>query len=313
MATPDQVATTEDFKAFLTPEQSKDYFEKAEKTSIVQKIATKIPMGPTGITIPYWNGAVTAEWVGEGEMKPLTKGSFAKKDLTPVKIAVIFAESAEVVRLNPLQYLETMKTKIAEAFALKFDAAAIHGIDKPTAFKGYLTETTQSVSLNPSAYDAVGVNGLATLVNGGKKWTGTLLDDVAEPILNGAKDLNGRPLFVEAVYDNVVNPIREGRILGRPTYVNDHVVSAGAPGSRVIGIMGDFSQVVWGQIGGISVDVSQETVLNFGTPEAPNFISLWQHNMLAVRIEAEYAFMVNDKDSFVKITDAPAPEDAETP
>ena len=307
MAVPTDVATTADFSAFLTPEQSKDYFAQAEKTSIIQKLATKIPMGPTGISIPYWNGAVQAEWVGEGEQKPLTKGSFTKKDLTPCKIAVIFAESAEVVRLNPLQYLETMKRKIAEAIALKFDEAAIHGTDKPTAFKGYLAETSQTVSLYPNAYDAFGVTGLSTLANAKKKWNGTLLDEVAEPILNGSKDLNGRPLFLESTYTDVVGPVREGRILGRPTYINDHVVDDGAVGGRVLGFMGDFSQVVWGQIGGLSVDVSDQTVLNFGTAAAPNFVSLWQHNMLAVRIEAEYAFMVNDKDSFVKITDGSVP------
>ena len=303
MAVPTDVATTADFSAFLNPEQSKDYFAEAEKTSIVQKLATKIPMGPTGISIPYWNGAVQAQWVGEGEQKPLTKGSFTKKELTPTKIAVIFAESAEVVRLNPLQYLETMKRKIAEAIALKFDEAALHGIDRPNNFKGYLAETNQKVSLKPDAYDALGVHGLATLVNGGKKWGGTLLDQVAEPILNGAKDNAGRPLFVESTYTEVVGPIREGRVLGRSTFINDHVASAGAPGARTVGFMGDFSQIVWGQIGGLSVDVSDQTVLNFGTAAAPEFVSLWQHNMLAVRIEAEYAFMVNDKDAFVQLVD----------
>ena len=308
-------ANVDDFSAFLTPEQSQDYFAEIEKTSIVQRIARKVPMGPTGISIPHWNGAVTASWVGEAERKPLTKGSFTKQELEPVKIAVIFAESAEVVRLNPLNYLNTMRTKIAEAFALKFDAAALHGVSKPSQFKGYLTETTQSVSLadtdtttagaQGNAYLAVNA-GLKLLVDAGKKWNGTLLDNVTEPILNTAVDGQNRPLFLEPTYTETNGAVREGRILGRPTFVADNVAT-GTPGSRTVGVMGDFSQVIWGQIGGLSFDVTDQATLDFGQDNAgtwePNLISLWQHNMVAVRCEAEFAFLVNDKDSFVKLTD----------
>ncbi|AER26397.1 major capsid protein [Mycobacterium phage Saintus] len=315
MAIPDQVAKTADFSAFLKPEQAQDYFAEIEKTSIVQKIARKVPMGPTGISIPFWNGAVSAGWVGEGEQKPLTKGGFDQKELHPWKIAVIFAETAEVVRLNPLNYLNVMRTKIAEAIALKFDAAALYGIDKPAVFQGYLAETTKKVSIagtgTQNAYNAIGVDALAQLVNDGKKWTGTLLDNVTEPLLNGAVDANGRPLFVESTYEGLVTPMREGRILGRPTVLNDHVVSDGVPGARTLGFMGDFNQVIWGQIGGLSFDVTDQATLNFGTEAAPKFVSLWQHNMVAVRVEAEFAFMINDKDAFVKITDEPVTEPEE--
>lgn len=311
MAAPTQVATTGDFSAFLKPEDAQDYFAEIQKTSIVQKLARKIPMGPTGISIPHWNGAVSASWVGEGDQKPLTKGSFNKQELHPCKIAVIFAESAEVVRLNPLNYLETMRTKIAEAIALKFDAAALHGIDKPANFTGYLGQTTKEVSL-VDRDDAVAGNqshaylsindALELLVNDGKKWTGTLLDDVTEPILNASVDANGRPLFVESTYEGLVTPMREGRILGRPTALSDHVVN-GALGSRTVGFIGDFNQVVWGQIGGLSFDITDQATLDFGVPGTPNLISLWQHNMVAVRAEAEFAFLVNDTGAFVKLTD----------
>lgn len=313
MAVPSQVATTSDFSAFLSPEQAQDYFAEVEKTSIVQQLARKVPMGPTGIVIPHWDGAVTANWVGEGEQKPLTKGSFGKQELKPTKIAVIFAESAEVVRLNPLGYLETMRTKIAEAIALKFDEAAIHDTNAPSEFSGYLAETSQEVSLadhkfttgdtdnQPNAYLSLN-DALSTLVTGGKKWTGTLLDNETEPIFNASVDANGRPLFVESTYSEVVTPLRPGRILGRPSIIGDHVAD-GAAGSRVLGIAGDFSQVVWGQIGGLSFDITDQATLDFGTAGSPNLISLWQHNMVAVRAEAEFAFLVNDKDSFVKLTD----------
>ncbi|AFU20642.1 major capsid protein [Mycobacterium phage RhynO] len=299
-----QIAQTGDsmFQGYLEPEQAQDYFAEAEKTSIVQRVARKIPMGSTGVKIPHWTGDVSAAWIGEGDMKPITKGDMSVQQVEPHKIATIFVASAETVRANPGNYLGTMRTKVATAIAMAFDTAAIHGTDSP--FDKHLTQTTKAVSLagDVSVYDQIGVNALSLLVNDGKKWGATLLDDVAEPILNGAKDANGRPLFVESTYESVVTPYREGRILGRPTILSDHVAQG-----DLIGILGDFSQVVWGQVGGLSFDVSDQATLNLGTPQAPNFVSLWQHNLVAVRVEAEYGLLINDEEAFVRLTNVVTP------
>jgi HK97 family phage major capsid protein len=292
------------FSGLLTPEQSQDYFELAEKTSIIQRVATKIPMGPTGVKIPHWTGDVSAAWVGEGDMKPITKGNMTSQTISPNKIATIFVASAETVRANPANYLGTMRTKVATAIALAFDSAALYGTNSP--FGAFVNQTTKAVSLpdpggagvsNLNAYDALGVTGLNLLLAAGKKWNGTLLDDTAEPIINGAKDTAGRPLFIESPYDNVVNPYREGRILGRPTILSDHVASG-----TTIGFMGDWEQIVWGQVGGLSYDVTDQATLNLGTFAAPNFVSLWQHNLVAVRVEAEYGLLVNDPGAYVRLT-----------
>ena len=291
------------FQGYLDPVQAQDYFAQAEKTSIVQRVATKIPMGPTGVKIPHWTGDVSASWIGEGDMKPITKGDLSSQSVAPHKIATIFVASAETVRANPANYLGTMRTKVATAIALAFDNAALHGTDSP--FGTCVDDTDKSVSLaDPglgntalTAYDALGVNGLGLLLGAGKKWNGTLLDDVAEVILNGAKDQAGRPLFVESTYDQVVSPYREGRVLGRPTILSDHVANG-----TTVGYMGDWTQIVWGQVGGLSFDVTDQATLNLGTFAQPNFVSLWQHNLVAVRVEAEYGLLINDAAAFVKLT-----------
>lgn len=301
-----KIAQTGDtmFQGYLEPEQAADYFAEAEKTSIVQRFATKIPMGTTGQKIPHWVGDVSAQWLGEGDMKPITKGDMTSQTIAPHKIATIFVASAETVRANPANYLGTMRTKVATAFAMAFDGAALFGTSSP--FPTFINQTTKVVSLadpggagvsNLTAYDALGVSGLSLLVNDGKKWTATLLDDSAEPILNGAKDGSGRPLFIESTYTDSVGLIREGRILGRPTLISDHVASG-----TTIGFSGDFTKAVWGQVGGLSFDVTDQATLNLGTVGAPNFVSLWQHNLVAVRVEAEYAFHVNDPQAFVRLT-----------
>ena len=306
-----QIAQTGDsmFQGYLDPEQAADYFAEAEKTSIIQRFATKVPMGTTGQKIPHWTGDVTAQWIGEGDMKPITKGNMTSQVIAPHKIATIFVASAETVRANPAGYLGTMRTKVATAFAMAVDNAALFGTDSP--FPTFINQTSKVISLadpggagvsNLTAYDALGVTGLKLLVDAGKKWTHTLLDDTAEPILNGAKDASGRPLFIESPYEGLVSPYREGRILSRPTILSDHVKSG-----TTIGFAGDFSKVIWGQVGGISYDVSDQATLNLGTPQTPEFVSLWQHNLVAVRVEAEYAFHCNDPQSFLRLTNVVTP------
>jgi len=298
------------FEGYLEPEQAQDYFAEVEKTSIVQQVARKIPMGPTGVKIPHWTGDVTAQWVGEGEKKPVTKGDLTKQFVEPHKIATIFAASAEVVRANPANYLATMRTKVAEAIALAFDAAVLRGENTP--FGAYIDQTTKSVSLkdsNPTTAGAQGNaylsinNGLELLVNAGKKWNGTLLDIVAEPIFNAAVDAQGRPLFNEPVYAGTNAVFRSGSVLGRQTFLADGIADVNGSGVGTVGYMGDWSQVLWGQIGGLSFDVSDQASLDLSpAQDGSQIVSLWQNNLVAVRVEAEFGVLVNDKDAFVKLT-----------
>ena len=300
---PNTVAKTTDsmFSGYLDPVLAQDYFAEVAKVSIVQQLGRRIPMGPTGVRIPHWTGEVTARWVAETEQKPVTKGDMTKQDVVPFKIATIFAASSEVVRANPANYLGMMRSKVAEAIAVSFDQAVLHKLDSP--FGTALTDTTKTQELGPNAYDALN-GGLTQLLEDGYKWTGTLLDSKTEPILNGSKDAAERPLFLEATYTDVNGPFRVGRVIGRPTYISDNVAL-----DETVGFMGDFSKLIWGQIGGISYDVSDQATLDLSVNgDGSGIVSLWQQNMIAVRVEAEFAALVNDAEAFVKLTSAPAPK-----
>ena len=304
--TPATVALTGDtmFNGYLDPILAQDYFTEIEKSSVVQQISRKIPLGPTGVRIPHWTGDVRAKWVGEGEQKPVTKGDMTKQDIVPHKIATIFAASSEVVRANPANYLNTMRSKVAEAIALAFDAAVLHGVDSP--FGKCVADTTKSIQLGgagSTAFDQLN-DGLSLLVLDGKKWNGTLFDNIAEPVLNAAKDKVDRPLFIESTYTDINSPFRQGRVLGRPTFMSDHVTDPTKPNqdTGILGFQGDWTQLVWGQIGGLSYDVSDQATLDLSANgDGSGLVSLWQNNLVAVRVEAEFGVLVNDPESFVKL------------
>jgi len=296
---------TSDFAGFLKPEMAEDYFKQAARQSVVQSLGRKIPLGINGQEIPYVTSKPTAGWVAEGGQKPATKGSLGLKTITPKKLAAIAVVSAEVVRANPGNYVNLFRDEIAEAFAIAFDAAALHGTSTPFGAGNFIDASTKAVEIGTTTQANGGVYGdlnagLKLLVDDKKKLNGFAFDDIAEPLLNGAVDLNGRPLFVESPYEG--SALQSGRLLRRTALYAPEIgtaVVAGTPNTGgIIGYGGDWSQVAWGTVGGISYDVStQATVTINGV-----LTSLWENNLVAIRAEAEYGLLVNDPQAFVKYT-----------
>ena len=154
---------TSEFAGFLTPERAQDYFKEAARVSAVQSLTRQIPLGINGQEIPYVTSKPTASWVSEAGQKPTTSGGLALKTIKPHKIAAITVVSAEVVRANPGNYVSLFREQIAEAFAIAFDAAALHGTSSPFGTDNNLDATSKAASLDASAYDGI-VSGLGQLV-----------------------------------------------------------------------------------------------------------------------------------------------------
>jgi len=294
-------ATTRgDFSGFLSREQAQPIFEEAARRSVVQQLAPEVPLGAEGKSIPVVTGRLTAGWVSEGAKKPASEGAMTLKNMDPKKIAVIAVVSAEVVRANPGNYMTLIRSQVGEAFATAFDAAALHGTNTP--FTTYVAQTTKSVELGTNAATAGGIfadinDGLSLLVNDGKRLTGFALDDRMEPLLNGAVDSTGRPIFIDSPTVDAAAPVRQGRLLGRQAFVGEGVYDSG---TDTLGFGGNWSQAAWGVVSGISYDVSTEATVTIDS----ELVSLWEHNLVAVRAEAEYGWLVNDVDAFVEYTDA---------
>ena len=288
--------TTSAFGGFIKPAQATNYFEKARYASSVMQLARQVPLGASGQEIIVPTGKATAGWVTEGSKKPTTETSIGVKGFTPHKIAAISVVSAEVVRANPGNYMELLQDEIAQSFAEAFDAAALHG-DGP--FADHVAKTTKSVSLKPSAYDGV-VDALRVLANDGKKLNGYAFDRVVEADFLSEKDGNARPLFIDTPLENTASVITPGRIIGRSAFLGD-----GISKGDVVGFAGDWSQLVWGTVGGIKFDVSTQATVTLNG----QLVSLFENNLVAIRAEAEYGLLINDVEAFTAITNA----ETETP
>jgi HK97 family phage major capsid protein len=289
-----------DFAGFLNREESAAIFERAARSSVVQSLVPQTQLGINGQSIPVVTGKLSAGWVSEGATKPASKGTIGLKTMDPKKLAVIAVVSAEVVRANPGNYMGLIRNQVGDAFAEAFDAAALHGTNTP--FSTYIAQTTKSVEIGTTLQAAGGVfgdinAGLSLLVNDGKRLSGFALDDRFEPLLNGATDTSGRPIFIDSPVVDNAGPIRQGRLLGRSAYVGEGVYNA--TGS-ILGFGGDWSQAAWGAVGGISYKVSTEATVTING----SLVSLFENNLVAVLAEAEYGFLVNDVNAFVEYANA---------
>jgi len=292
--------TTSDFSGFLNREQSAAIFERAARSSAVQQLSPQIQLGAAGQSIPVVTGKLSAGWVAEGTQKPASKGALALKNMDPKKLAVISVVSAEVVRANPGNYMNIVRNQVGDAFATAFDAAALHGTNTP--FSTFVAQTTKTVELGTTVQASGGIHGdinagLKLLVDDGKRLSGFALDDRFEPLLNGAVDAGGRPIYIDSpVVDNAA-PFRQGRLLGRPAFIGEGVYNATG---TVLGFGGDWSQTAWGAVGGISYKVSTEATVTING----ELVSLFENNLVAILAEAEYGWLVNDTAAFVEYTNA---------
>jgi len=303
--------TTSDFSGFLTPDQSAPIFEETARASVVQRLTQQVPLAGNGRSIPVVTGRMSAGWVAEGARKPASNGALDLKTIEPKKIAAIAVVSAEVVRANPGNYMTLIRSQVAEAFAAAFDLAALYnrgpdGTEGGGPFSTWIGQTTKEVELGTTPQDAGGVHGdlvegLSLLVRDGKRLTGFALDHVVEPILLGAVDANGRPIYVDTPLDETTTAARPGRLLGRPSFMGEGVAEPDDATPHTVAFGGNWRQAAWGVVGGITYDVSTEATVTIDD----TLTSLWEHNLVAVRAEAEYGFLVNDPEAFVAYTAAP--------
>lgn len=281
----------------LPKELSDEIWASAQEESAVMRLAQRIDLPGSGITIPVITADPSADWVVESAEKPVSNSTFSSKNMTPYKLAVIETFSMEFRRDLPRLYAELVR-RLPAAIAKKFDATVFHGTAPGTGFDVLTSATAQNIaaSVSPATtvYDNL-VSVLTTLGSTGYELNGWALSVQGEAVLLGAVDGNGLPIF------NTTAEAGIGRVLGANEYRAQQTYVAGSSGSpstpNVVGIAGDWSKARYGIVDGINVRISDQATVNDGSAQ----VNLWQRNMFAVMVEAELGF-VADTAAFLNLT-----------
>ncbi len=273
----------------LNPEQSREVWANATQQSVIMQLAQRVTLPGPGLTIDVITGDIEASWIAESTEKHVTANTFSSKTMKPYKLAAIMIFSNEFRRDKAALYEEIVRRAPA-AIGKKFDETVFAGVTPGTGFD-VLTAATQ-VGLGANVYDQLVAAKEAVATSGGML-NGWAISPQGESILLGAKDGDSRPLFLTDI--NAQSAV--SRIFGAPVILSKNVYATGTP--NVVGVAGDWSQMRYGIVEGIKVDISDEATINDGT----NQINLWQRNCFAVRVEAELGLVVKSTGAFVLLTD----------
>ena len=275
----------------LPKELSNEIWANAVQESAIMRLAQRIDLPGSGITIPVITADPSADWVAESAEKPVSNSTFSSKNMTPYKLSVIETFSMEFRRDLPALYRELVR-RLPAAIGKKFDATVFNGTAPGTGFDVLTSVTAQNIAATSSPATTVYgnlVSALTTLGAAGYELNGWALAVQGEAVLLNAVDGNGLPIF------NTVRDANVPTILGAREVRAQQAYKTGTP--AVVGFAGDWSKARYGIVDGINVRISDQATVNDGTAQ----VNLWQRNMFAVMVECELSF-VADTAAFLRLT-----------
>lgn len=260
--------------------------------SAVTQLAKYEPMTKPKKKFTYLATGPGAYWVGESEKIQTSKATWLTAEMVTKKLGVIIPVSKEFLRYTVQDFFTQIRPAISEAFAIKFDQAALFGVDSPfgTGVSVYERATTAN---NVLAIESLGnlydeLNGLLALVeDNDKDVNGFTTTKRFRQRLRGAKDQNGLPIFNDATAGAT------SQALGLPI---GYVDSKSWDYTKALLMAADWDMARYGILQGMEYKVSEEATLTTIKDENGDSINLFERDMFALRVTQQVGFMtLNDK------------------
>ena len=271
----------------LPVDVAQEILAKTQNESAVMALARQIVLPGRGAAINVIASDPEAAWVGETSAKTVSNPGLATKVMRAYKLAVIVPFSNEF-RRDVASLYDAIVERLPRALAEKFDATVFGAVNAPgTDFDTFASATAQSIGTDAYA-GLVAADG--DIAAHGGIMNGVVLAPQGKSILLGATDEQKRPLFI----NNAEGAIP--MVLGARTLQSKGAYKAGTP--NMVGVVGDWTQAMYGTVEGVRIDYSSDATLTSGNTT----INLFQQNMFAVRAEIEVGFRA-DVACFNRLTD----------
>ncbi|MEX5836477.1 phage major capsid protein [Bacillus velezensis] len=268
--------------------------------SAVTKLAKYEEMTKPEKEFTYLASGPGAYWVGEGDRIQTSKAQWLTAKMISKKLGVIIPVSKEFLRYSVTDFFTQMRPAMAEAFAIKFDQAALFGVDSPFG-KGVsvfekIKESGNTIALNSlgNLYDEL--NGVMALVeDADKDVNGFTTTRRFRQKLRGTKDGNGLPIFNDATGGATQ------QALGLPI---GYVDSKSWDYEKAALFAADWNYTRYGIPQGMEYKISEDATLTTIVDADGNPINLYERDMVALRVTQQVGFMTLTDDAFAAITPA---------
>jgi HK97 family phage major capsid protein len=250
--------------------------------SAVMGLANVVPMTTPEKKVNILAKGAGAYWVGEGQQIQTSANEYVQAKLVAKKLGVIIPVSAEALNDSTIDVFSEHKKQIAEAFAVKFDQAALFGIDTPYGAGESVYEKAVAAgnefTLGSVAGQAIGgdLSDLMALVEAdGYDVNGFAAPYTFKNSLRKAKDDNGNSVFRDITKD------APAEVYGQPlAYVRNGAWDA----TKSKMIAGNFDNIWVGVLQGIDYKI--------GTEGTVGNINLFETDQVALRATMRIAFLV---------------------
>ncbi|NRG43520.1 phage major capsid protein [Bacillus sp. CRN 9] len=307
--TPGNVMLQDAKTGSIPKEQGTLVIKEFMQTSATTQLAKYEPMTKPEKEFTYLASGPGAYWVGEGEKIQTGKATWLTAKMVTKKLGIILPASKEFLRYSVSDFFNVMKPAIRESFAIKFDQAALFGINSPFGTGTSVWEKVQSsgnkVELNSlgNLYDEF--NGVMALVeDSDKDVNGFTTTRRFRQKLRGAKDSNGLPIFNDAKAGAT------SQALGLPI---GYVDSKSWDYSKAHLLAADWDYTRYGILQDIEYKISEDATLTTINDANGEPINLFERDMFALRATMQVGFMTLSDDAFAAITpEVVAPEEVGT-
>ena len=261
---------------------SGEFLELLRPKTIVGRM-TGLRRVPFNVTIPTQTGGGSYGWVGEGRPKPVTSLAFGTTSLGFAKIAGIVVLTEELARMSTPSAEETVRQDMVAGVSAFMDqqfidpaVAAVATIHPASITNGIAAIPSSGTSGDNAKTDIKALVGSFVSANLSLESAVLIMSEANAFALGIAVNPLGPALFPGFGTTG-------GQIMGVP------VITSQAAGNMVILV--DQRGILYADEGGTSIDVSREASLQMDT--APMFptdattvtVSLWQQNLIGLRVE----------------------------
>ena len=275
-------------------EVSNEIWSKVQELSAIMRLATPMELPGSGVEVDMITGDPEAEWIGETDEAPVSKGAASSKKMKGYKMSVIVPFSNEFAR-DKARLFDEMVARVPGVMALKFDGTCFGKYTKPGEMFDQFTGCT-GVDIKTDPWAGL-VAADAAIAEQNAILNGYCMSPKMKSLLLTTKDGNDRPLFVPSISADSIPTI-----LGNPTYLSKNAYIAGTVGSKpeTLGIAGDWTSARYGVVEGMTASVTNQATLNIAGEEEP--VNLWQRDMFAIKFNIEIGFRFKYAEDFVLLT-----------
>ena len=284
------IVSRESAEALIHDQLMTTVFQDAPKNSILMQLGRKLPnMTSKQTRVPVLSMLPMAYWVGgDTGMKQTSRQQWENVYITAGELAVIVPIPEAVLEDASFDIMGEVTPRVNEAIGMKFDAAAIFGVDRPPEWQNDIITLARQAGNNVTGgitYDTLmGEGGLFGKV----EEAGYIVDGViaamrARAALRGIKDDASRPIFMPSMQDRT-----QYTLDGAPVYFPENG-SFDATVAQMVA--GNWRQLVWAMRQDIETKILDQAVIQ--DPSTKEIVyNLAQQDMIALRVTFRAGFAV---------------------